>query len=368
MENSKFKLYYIWKPLSLIYEIGVRVRNLFFTWHLLPSKQYPLPVICVGNLAVGGTGKTPLIEYLIRLLGSKYRVAVLSRGYKRKSSGFVLAKERSTAVDIGDEPYQIKLKYPDVVVAVDKDRRRGVRKLLALPDEERPQVVLLDDAFQHRYIQASLSIIVTDYNRLYYKDKLMPVGRLREPAGSIRRADMVVVSKTDPSLRPIDCRIVENEMKLSIYQPLFFTSITYQRMEGVFPKDSYPRALSSLKKDEEVLLLTGIANPTLLIKEVKKYSDHVKVMSFPDHHLFTRKDVKKIRAERLRMQTDHPLIICTEKDAVRIRNSIYFPEEWRSSFYYVPIMVNFLFDKSALFDEFVLKHVSTIVNSSILRQ
>lgn len=368
MGNSGFKLYYIWKPLSLFYEIGVRVRNLFFTWNLLPSKQYPVPVICVGNLAVGGTGKTPLIEYLIRLLRVKYRVAVLSRGYKRKSSGFVLAKEKSTAVHIGDEPYQIKLKYPDVIVAVDKNRRRGMHKLLALPEEERPQVVLLDDAFQHRYIQPSLSILVTDYNRLYYKDRLMPVGRLREPASSIKRADIVIISKFDESLKPIDSRIIENEMKLSIYQPSFYTSVAYQRMEGLFPKDSYPRYLSSIKKEEEVLLLTGIANPTLLINEVKKYSDHVKVMSYPDHHAFTRKDIKKIKSELLKMRTANPLIICTEKDAARIRNNTSFPDAWKPNFYYVPIMINFLFDKGDLFDENILKHVETIVKSSILRQ
>ena len=368
MGNTGFKLYYIWRPISLFYEIGVRVRNLFFTWNLLSSKQYPIPVICVGNLAVGGTGKTPLVEYLIRLLRSRYRVAVLSRGYKRRSSGFVLAKEKDTAAHIGDEPYQIKLKYPDVIVAVDKDRRRGMRKLLALPEEERPQVVLLDDAFQHRYIQPSLSIIVTDYNRLYYKDRLMPVGRLREPASSIKRADIVIISKFDASLKPIDCRIIENDMKLSLYQPSFFTSVDYQRMEGVFPKDSYPRTLSGIKKEDEVLLLTGIANPTLLIKEVKKYSDHVKVMSYPDHHSFSRKDVKKIKSEMLKMKTANPLIICTEKDAARIRNNTFFPEAWRSNFYYVPIMINFLFEKRELFDNSILKHVKTIVNSSILRQ
>lgn len=361
LENQDFKLCHILKPFSFLYGIGVRVRNLFFLWHLLPSQHYPLPVICIGNLAVGGTGKTPLVEYLIRLLSPKCRIAVLSRGYKRKSSGFILADEKSTATEIGDEPYQMKSKFPDVIVAVDKDRRNGMQKLLDLPEGQRPHVVLLDDAFQHRYVQPSLSIIVTDYNRLYYKDKLMPVGRLREPASGIRRANMVVVSKTDASLLPTDSRIIENEMKLQLYQPLFFTTITYQQMEGVFAEASCSRSLSSLKKEDRILLLTGIANPASLIKEVKKYSDHVTVLSFPDHHDFTKKDVEKIHSELLKMNTKNPLIICTEKDAVRIRNNDFFSAEWKSDFYYIPIKIQFLFDKGYQFDEAILKHIETIV-------
>ena len=368
MENQDFKLHYIWRPFSFLYGIGVRVRNLLFDWRILPSVQYPIPVICIGNLAVGGTGKTPLVEYLIRLLMSKYRIAVLSRGYKRRSSGFVLADENSTAADIGDEPYQIKLKFPHIIVAVDKDRRNGMQKLLDLSTDKRPQVVLLDDAFQHRYVHPSLSIIVTDYNRLYYKDRLMPVGRLREPISGIRRANMVIISKTNATLKPIDCRIIENAMNLQLYQPSFFTGIAYQQMEGVYPLDCNSRPLSSIKKEDEILLLTGVANPTPLIKEVKKYSDHVTALTFPDHHDFTQKDVKKIRVEWEGMKSKNPIIICTEKDAARIRNNDFFPIEWKPCFYYVPIVIHFLFEKKAQFDEFILKHIETIINSSILRQ
>ena len=368
LKNRDFKLYHIFKPFSFLYGIGVRIRNLLFSWHLLPSQQYPVPVICIGNLAVGGTGKTPLVEYLIRLLSSKYRIAVLSRGYKRKSFGFILADEKSTATEIGDEPYQMKSKFPGVIVAVDKDRRKGMQKLLDLPEGQRPQVVLLDDAFQHRYVQPSLSIIVTDYNRLYYKDKLMPVGRLREPASGIRRANMVVISKTNASLRPIDSRIIENEMNLKFYQPSFFTTITYQQMESVYAGESCSRSLSGLKKEDRILLLTGVANPALLIKEVKKYSDYVTVLSFPDHHDFTKKDIEKIHSELLKMNAENPLIICTEKDAARIRNNDFFPVEWKSDFYYVPIKIQFLFDKGGQFDEVIFKHIETIVNRSILRQ
>ncbi|MDR0349019.1 MAG: tetraacyldisaccharide 4'-kinase [Tannerella sp.] len=368
MKNRDFKCYPVLRPFSFVYETSVRIRNLFFSWHLLPSGQYPVPVICIGNLAVGGTGKTPLVEYLIRLLIPKYKAAVLSRGYKRKSSGFIIANENSTATEIGDEPYQIKSKFPDIIVAVDKNRRRGMRKLLALPEEQRPQVILLDDAFQHRYVQPSLSIVVTDYNRLYHKDKLMPVGRLREPPSEIRRANMVVVSKTDASLEPIDLRRIENEMNLSSDQPLFFTTIVYQQMEGIYSNECSSRSLSSIKKEDEILLLTGIANPALLIREVKKYSDRVTVLNFADHHDFTKRDVKKIKAAFLKINTGHPFIISTEKDAARIRNNDFFPAEWKSNFYYVPIAVKFLSGKDSQFNEAILEHIETFANSRILRQ
>lgn len=368
MKKSGFKLYYIWKPISLLYEAGVRLRNQFFTWKWLNSEQYQIPVICVGNLAVGGTGKTPVIEYLVRLLQAEYRVAVLSRGYKRKSEGFVLAQEKSTAEDIGDEPYQIKLKYPGIMVAVDSNRRRGMHMLLSLPEDRRPQVVLLDDGFQHRYVKPSMSIIITDYSRLYYKDKLMPVGRLREPASSICRADMVIVSKCSESLQQVDSQIIEGEMNLQHSQSSFFTSIVYQQMKGVYPEKTIPCTLQSIKKDDKILLIAGIANPTLFIEEMQKYSDHVRVLTFPDHHDFTSKDIQKIRDELRHMKTEKPLMICTEKDAARIRNKTFFPEEWKPYLYYIPLMIHFLFERGERFDELIRKHIETITNNKIVEK
>ena len=347
------RLHYIGFPVALVYGIVVWIRNLFFHINLLPSQQYAIPVICIGNLSMGGAGKTPMVEYLIRLLSKKYRVAVLSRGYKRRTSGYVLAGNHCTGQEVGDEACQIKRKYPSIIVAVDKSRRRGMKHLLAMTESERPQVVLLDDAFQHRYVQPSLSILVTDYNHLFYKDKLFPVGMLREPASSVYRADFVVVSKCDPALKPIDCRIVEDDMHLQSHQQVFFSGISYLRMEGVWPEECGPRALSSLRKDDEVLLLTGVANPSPLIEEMKKHSQ--------------KKDVKKISASFVKMNSE-ALIVCTEKDAVRIRNNPYFPLEWHSHMYYVPIEVSFLFDKGNLFDEPILKHISTMESSRVLRQ
>lgn len=176
--NSEMRLHRRLAPFSFLYGIGVGLRNMLFDWNVLPSEHFPIPVICIGNLSVGGTGKTPHTEYLIRLLKTKYRVAVLSRGYKRRSSGFVLATATTSARDLGDEPYQMKHKFPDVQVAVDTDRRRGIRNLLRLPEEERPEIILLDDAFQHRYVSPSFSIVLTDVHRLFYEDRLLPVGLL----------------------------------------------------------------------------------------------------------------------------------------------------------------------------------------------
>ena len=175
-------------PLAWLYGAVTSLRNRLFDWGWLPSERFPLPVICVGNLSVGGTGKTPHTEYLVRLLSPKHRVAVLSRGYKRETKGYRLATTKSSSSEIGDEPYQIKRKFPEITVAVDSDRRRGIANLLALPERERPEVILLDDAFQHRYVRPSLNIVLTDYHRPYFVDALMPDGRLRETRGGIRRA------------------------------------------------------------------------------------------------------------------------------------------------------------------------------------
>jgi tetraacyldisaccharide 4'-kinase len=365
--GNQQKLRRILYPLSILYEIAVRIRNLFFDWNLLPSRQYPLPVICIGNLSAGGTGKTPLVEYLIRLLSPRYRVGVLSRGYKRNTSGYILAGEKSTSREIGDEACQIKHKFPQVTVAVDENRREGIQHLMALPEDVRPQVILLDDGFQHRYVQPSLSIVVTDCNRPFYSDEMLPAGRLREPAGSVKRTDIVIVSKCSKALKPIDCRIIENEMNLKPHQPSFFSRIVYEPMEGLCPESCEPLATANLQKEDEILLLTGIANPAPLIEEMKKYSDRVKSVSFADHHAFNQKDIARIRRELKKMTSARPLIVCTEKDAARIRNNPSFPDEWKPLLYYVPIRIEFLFGKGAQLDELVLRHITTIENSRILQ-
>ena len=261
-------------PFSFLYGIGVRFRNQLFDWKVLRTERYDLPIICVGNLTVGGTGKTPHTEYIIRLIKDRYRVAVLSRGYKRKTSGFLLADQRSTSKDIGDEPYQMKRKFPDILVAVDADRRRGIRNLLALPENKRPEVIVLDDAFQHRYVAPTLNILLTDCHRLYTQDKLLPAGRLREPMDGARRADVIIVTKCESCIQPIDFRIIEEDIHLSAYQELYFSRILYGELEPVFSGKAPKRTLKGLASTTEVLLVSGIASPAPLEKEI-----HIRSMS-----------------------------------------------------------------------------------------
>jgi tetraacyldisaccharide 4'-kinase len=337
-----------------------------FDWRLLPSQQYAIPVICIGNLAVGGTGKTPLVDYLVHLLSDKYRVAVLSRGYKRKTSGYVLANEKSSSRDIGDEACQLKQKYPHVIIAVDRNRRRGMRNLLAMSEDVRPQVVLLDDGYQHRYVNPSFSVLITDYNRLYYHDRLLPTGRLREPAKSVSRADMILVSKCPANLSGIDSRIIEKEMNPATRQTIFFTTISYQELKGVFPKQCFPYKTEYIRKEDDILLITGIANPARLVEEIQKYSDKVSVMSFHDHHEFKKKDIARMKAALSKMTSKRPIIICTEKDAARIRHNPHFPDEWKSHLYYLPIQVHFMFERNEQFENLIMKHIALMESGKML--
>ncbi|WP_102407069.1 tetraacyldisaccharide 4'-kinase [Parabacteroides bouchesdurhonensis] len=365
--DNTIKLNHIFSPIAFLYGIGVWFRNRLFDWGLLQSEQFPVPVICVGNLSAGGTGKTPHTEYIIRLLSPLYKVAVLSRGYKRKTTGFVLSTPESTSDEIGDEPYQMKRKFPDVQVAVDANRRRGIRNLLAFPKEKRPDVILLDDAFQHRYVIPSLSVVLTDYNRLYYYDELLPLGRLREPASGIRRADVVIVTKCSDELKPIDYRIMGGNMKLMAHQQLFFTRVCYGEIEPLFPQEAKPLTVKDIQRDDEILLLAGIASPEYFIKEAGKYSDKVTAITFADHHAFGKKDMKQIKAVFDKMTSPGKLILVTEKDAARLQNNPLLPDEWKKMLYYLPITINFCLDKQDAFNEMLKKHITTIQKNCISR-
>lgn len=351
-------------PLSFLYGLGVKARNQLFDWGLLPSERYPIPIISIGNLAVGGTGKTPHTEYIIRLLKNEYKIAVLSRGYKRQSSGFLLANTTSTSREIGDEPFQMKNKFPDILVAVDANRRRGIRNLLALPDEQRPEVILLDDAFQHRYVIPSLSIVLTDYHRLFYSDKLMPVGLLREPIHGIRRADMVIVTKCKEDMKPIEYRIIEENMKLRAHQLLYFTHIVYDEIKPVFPAKSRNLTKDKIKKKDDILLVSGIASPGHFFKEVKKYSNRIQLINFPDHHDFNKRDFKRMKAIVDKMPSANKWILVTEKDAARLKDNPLVPDKWKDILYYLPITINFCVDKA--FNETIKKHVVTVQRNRIL--
>lgn len=361
------KLKFLLAPFSVLYGMVVGLRNNFFDWGILPSEQFPVPVICVGNLAVGGTGKTPHTEFIVRLLREKYRIAVLSRGYKRKTKGFVLATPTSTSYEIGDEPYQIYSKYPDILVAVDADRRNGIRRLLAL--KEPPQVILLDDAFQHRYVTPSLSIVLTEYDRPFYTDSLLPYGRLRESKYGVQRSDVVVVTKCCRDIKPIEYRIMEKNMCLTAHQVVFFTLVMYGEMKAVFPKEADPWSLLDIRKDDSVLLIAGIVSPDGFIREMKKYTQHVIPMVYPDHHFFNEQDIAKIEQTFQNIQSLGKVIVMTEKDAARfkgIRDLI--PESIRRVMYALPITVDFCTRTKDEFEDIINKHITTFQREKGINQ
>lgn len=317
------------------------VRNLMFKWHILKQREFPVPVVVVGNISAGGTGKTPHTEYVIDLLRYKYHIGMLSRGYKRKTKGFVLATSRSTPLDIGDEPYQIYQKFGrDISVAVCEDRCTGIEELLRL--DPRINLIVLDDAFQHRYVKPTVSIVLTEFNNPVFFDKLLPLGRLREPAKAIYRADMVVVTKCPPQLKAIEYRIFKNNLKLFPYQKLFFSRFNYTSLRPLFPdirKDA-PH-MSWLGPDDTVLVLSGIANPKPLVRYLKGFKATIKVKVFPDHHNFNRKDLDAITKRFNELEGKQKIIVTTEKDAVRLINNPYFPHQLKPYIFYQPVDVTF---------------------------
>ena len=338
-------------PLSYMYGAGVYVRNKCFDWKLIKSEHFDIPVISIGNIAVGGTGKTPHTEYIINLLRGSYRIGVVSRGYKRHTSGFVLASQHSSPSDIGDEPYQIYQKFrEDIQVAVCERRVAGVKQLL----KEHPEInlILLDDAFQHRYIKPSLSIVLTEYSRPFYNDRLLPLGRLRESAQSARnRADFVVVTKCPDNITPLDLLLLKKNLDLFPFQKLFFSKFNYGNLSPVFPDASkYIPMLDVMTGKDTILTITGIANPLPLLKFLRSFDAVVKVMQYPDHHAFTRDDISDIERTFNTLHGRYKFIMTTEKDAVRIASNPYFPTELKQHIFYQPISVEFLQSSKEDFD------------------
>ena len=359
MEDEYTKIHYELYPLSWLYGLGVRLRNKLFDWGWLRPKSFDVPVICVGNLAVGGTGKTPHTEYLIKLLlREKLHVATLSRGYKRKSKGYVLADDHSNVRQIGDEPYQIKSKFPRIRVAVDEDRCHGIGQLLKL-DNPPVDVVLLDDAFQHRYVKAGLNILLTDCHRLFCEDALLPAGRLREPANEKSRAQIVIVTKCPDTFKPIDFNIITKRLRLFPYQQLYFSRFRYGMLTPLFPEkaDGHRKPLSSLSEDEQVLLVTGIASPVPLVQDVELHTPHVKLLAFNDHHDFSSKDLQQIEEAFLQLDEKKRLIITTEKDAVRLKSHPGLSKTLKPHIYVLPIEVEFLQNQQHIFNQNIIGYV-----------
>ena len=352
--------------LSWIYGVFVMLRNLLYDEHLLYAYSPKLPTIAVGNLAVGGTGKTPHVEYLTALLqNAGYRVAILSRGYKRRTKGFIIADEHATAVSIGDEPRQMQLKFPNAMVVVSENRASAIRRL----SRQYPEldVIILDDAFQHRQVKCGLQILLTPADNLYVNDHLLPYGRLREHAYCAHRADVVVVTKCPPSMQPIDRRVITSSLHCPTFQELCFSFVRYLAPKKVFEQNTQvvsPQAADCSTPDymthpvfpttAPVLLLAGIATPAYFREYV---GDRVAAeMLFKDHHSYSAKDIARIAA-RLAQLPAEAVVLTTEKDAVRLRDADIVPENLRSRMWYLPIEVDFSQDKKNTFDSRVLRYV-----------
>ena len=358
-------------PFSWLYGFGVGFRNMLFEMGILKSRSYTVPVISVGNITVGGTGKTPHVEYLIRLLKDKVNVAVLSRGYKRKSHGFVLADAETPMKMIGDEPYQMKQKFPDITVAVDSKRTRGIDHLIGGEAGKDIDVVLLDDAFQHRYVKPGINILLVDYHRLIIYDELLPAGRLREPVKSKDRADIVIITKCPWNLKPMEFRVITKAMKLYPYQQLFFSTHEYEMPIAVFPEEQgklgASETLDSLAslKDKNVLLLTGIGSPEQMKHDMEQMTDHVTPLTFSDHHDFKQKDIVAIN-EAFAALPEPKVIITTEKDATRLAVLEELSSEVKQHLYKLPIYIQIMQDQEELFNQAILGYVRKNSKNSIL--
>lgn len=325
-------------PFSILYGIVTAIRNYLYDRGLFKSYSFKTPVIVVGNLSVGGTGKTPQIEYLIRLFSEKYQVATLSRGYKRKSAGFVLANLSTAVEDIGDEPFQFFIKFKTIQVAVDTDRKNGIEQLLS--QKNQPEVILLDDAFQHRKVKAGFYILLTSYADLYTDDWMLPTGNLREYRSNANRAQVIIVTKCPPNLPQESQQVVRNKLNIKENQHLFFSAITYD-LYCFSEHDSKPVEL--LKQTDKVLV-AGIAKPEPFFDYLKSDSDVV--LKFSDHHDFTSEEIESIRN-----QASGKPIVTTEKDYMRLKGKI--PNE---QLYYLPIQSSFLSNRE-LFNQLILNYV-----------
>ena len=343
-------------PFSLVYGIIIYFRNRLYDLKLLRSVEFDQPVISVGNITVGGTGKTPHTEYLVDLLKDRFKIATLSRGYKRRTSGFRLVEVESTAEEVGDEPLQIKNKFPGITVAVCENRVTGISHLLHSDPENAPDVVILDDAFQHRRIIPGINILLVDYNRPVKKDILLPAGRLREGAAQIRRANVIIVTKCPEEITPIARRIMQKNVFLKPYQSIYFTSVEYGKLKHVFPSyDAEPEICG--KRDYSILLVTAIAYSEGIRIFLQKISTDILEVEFRDHHYFTEKDIAAIMNKFESLKVQKKIIVTTEKDAIRFRNMKNLPEEFRSVLYCLPIKVKFLDKEGTLFNQKIINYV-----------
>lgn len=337
-------------PFSIIYGIVIFIRNKFFDKGILRSAVFNFPVICVGNLAVGGTGKTPMTEYIVQHLKPLYKIATLSRGYKRRTKGFAIANEYTTAIDIGDEPMQFFQKFPDITVAVGEERIFAIPQILHQKPET--EVIVLDDAFQHRSVNAGFNILLTDYSNLYTRDLMFPAGDLRDLRKSAARADVIIVTKCESTLSLKEKNKIIIELNPLPHQRVFFTAIDYSTPYHLVNKKSI-----KIESAHDVLLLCGIANPLPIKKYLNEQVRYYEMMKYPDHHIFSSDELVDIKNKFEKIISNNKIVLTTEKDAVRLEKF----EKELSDFpiFVLPIKHHFLFEESTLFNDLLIKYINS---------
>jgi tetraacyldisaccharide 4'-kinase len=342
------KLRWLLFPFSLLYGLVVAIRNWCYDAGILKSRKFKMPVISVGNLDVGGAGKSPMTEYLVRLLKDHYKLATLSRGYGRKTKGFLTVTTDSTVEQVGDEPLQFKHKFPNITVVVCEKRVDGIKELTNTHN-----LVVMDDAYQHRAVKPGLSVLLFDYNRINEPHLLLPAGNLREPFSGRWRADIIVISKCPEQL----CDEEQNQIIQRIdplpYQSLFFTSIVYLSLQDL----SGNKSDIVLNNATTVFLLTGIANPKPLVHHIKKYTSKLVHHNYPDHHRFSLKNISKLADEFAACTAQKKVIITTEKDAQRLVEHELLPLVQSLPVLIIPIGIQFLNNEGQQFDQLVIKYV-----------
>lgn len=326
-------------PIVPIYYLVTWWRNAFYDFNIKPSKSYDLPIICVGNLSVGGTGKSPMIEYLIRLLGKDYSLATLSRGYKRSTRGFIIADDKVNALSIGDEPYQFYRKFKNIIVSVDEDRQNGIESLLKL--SKIPEIILLDDAYQHRKVKAGFNVLLTSYSDLYVNDIMLPTGDLREPISGAKRANVIVVTKCPKDISEVEKMEINSKLKTLNHQTVFFSSIKYSETIKNTKEDKD----LDFFKDKKLTVVTGIANPTPFIEYLKNGGLEFNHVKFTDHHQFSDTEMDDLNKKEW--------LLTTEKDYVRLEP--YFKDS--NKLFYLPIEIDI--DKPETFNKEITSFIKT---------
>lgn len=348
------RMRYLLLPFSLIYATVIFVRNFFYDAGIFSSTSFDFPVIVVGNLRVGGTGKTPMVEYLVRRLNDRRKLAVLSRGYGRKTRNFILADTDSSAKTIGDEPRQIKQKFPDISVAVDRDRVSGIKQLRAsMPDLD---AVLLDDAFQHRKVRAGLNIMLTAYNRFYCDDFILPVGRLRETASSAKRAHIIVVTKCPVVMGKTEQRALTERISPKEHQHVCYAYEHYGKLKSVFGQEQFDQ--KSLR-GKRIVLVTGIANADRLKEFLERYNEVVEHLDYGDHHWYKETDIDNIISAAEKHSSSDTLVITTEKDVQRFVAFSSNQAFHSIPIFYIPIEICFHEGSGQTFDQLLNEYVNS---------